>query len=68
MTVIKTIKAKAKKSSSRGNLVRTANAVASDLLDTQSDRVLVVYEGEGATVYYEGEEPTSPAATPRTAS
>jgi hypothetical protein len=63
MTVMKTIKARSKNASRRGKLVRTANAVANDLLDSQSDRVLVVYEGETATVYYEGEEQTAPHAT-----
>ena len=39
----------------RGNVVRKASAAASGLL-SRSERVLVVYEGGGATLYYETSE------------
>jgi hypothetical protein len=42
-----------------GSLNRKVNETASDLL-AQSDRVLIVYGKETASIYYEGSEPVPP--------
>ena len=55
MTVL-TIKAKAKKHAASGSLVAQANSMATDLLEEKSDRVLVVYGKQAASIYYEGAE------------
>ena len=59
------VKVRASKSPAKGNsLVRQVTETTSDLL-AQSDRVLVVYGKETASIYYEGAElpPSLPRAS-----
>ncbi len=53
-----------KRSSRFDTLVRKARETASDLL-SQNDRVLVVYEKETASIYYEGEGSEPSPSLPR---
>ena len=54
------VKVRASKSPAKGNsLVRKVTETMGDLL-AQSDRVLVVYGKETASIYYEGSELPSP--------
>ncbi len=48
-----TIKAKSAAPAQRDRLLVAANEMASDLLEAKSDRVLVVYDKQAASIYYE---------------
>ncbi|MHB8875507.1 MAG: hypothetical protein ACYC8T_17625 [Myxococcaceae bacterium] len=67
MRPVLVIKAKAGSPSQLEELRALANETASGLLEDQSDRVLVVYENQAASIYYEGAPAPAPVRAPRVA-